>query len=89
MSKTPAPTGRPSLFRGKNRTHLVSAFLTPEGWRAFYAAQKRLATLATLYMVEGKRWRQADVSHGDTIEFLALGEKKVETIFRQRKVAAA
>lgn len=88
MKKTGPPTGRPSLFRGKNRSHLVSAFLTPDGWRAFYAAQKRLATLATLYMVEGKRWRQADVSHGDTIEYLALGHDKVEVMFRQRAAAA-
>ena len=63
MSKA---TGRPSIFRGKDRTAPLKGFLTTVGRQKIEEARKRLATLAG--------WKAADVSHGDVVEYLARGE---------------
>lgn len=85
--KRPA-TGRPSLFRGKDRSKQpLQGRVTERGRGAFEAARKRVAALATTYRVEGRTWTAKEVSDGDTIEYLAIGHDRVEEMFRMRNVA--
>lgn len=59
-------TGRPSIFRGKDRTKRVVGYLTKTGTVEFERARKRLATLV--------QWRIGDVTNSDVVEFLSRGE---------------
>lgn len=84
--KKPA-TGRPSLFRGKDRSKQpLQGRVTERGRKAFDAARKRLAALGSQYRIEGRTWTAKEVSDGDTIEYLAIGHDTVEEIFRMRNV---
>ena len=58
--------GRPALFRGKDRTRGLKCYLTAIGHAKVAAAKIRVARLVG--------WKVADVSEGDTLEFLARGE---------------
>lgn len=68
-----AKTGRPAIFRPKRKGRLIQGMLTDRGQSEFEAARKRLAKLADLYRVEGRRWKAADVSDADAIDYLARG----------------
>lgn len=68
--------GHPAIFRGKDRTKPLRAFLTEIGKAKIEEARKRLAKLA--------KWKVSDVSNGDVVEYLARGEQ--ETIAYLRDV---
>ena len=64
---TPAPkTGRPSLFRFKDRTRPRAGYMSKDGHKGFEAAKRRIAGLVG--------WKVSDISDSDTVEFLARGE---------------
>lgn len=65
--------GRPSVFRGKDKTRKVSGFLTPTGLKKFDSHRKALAKLAKRDL--------AAVSEGDVIEALARGPAAVQAEF--------
>lgn len=58
-------TGRPSIFRGKDKQRPIRAYLNPEGRRAFDAAREALAKVVG--------WEPAEVSEGDTVQWMAIG----------------
>ena len=60
-------TGRPAIFRGKDRTKPVKAYMTAHGKNKVNDARKRLAKIVG--------WKAADVKDGDVVEFLARGEE--------------
>jgi hypothetical protein len=71
MAKTPR-TGRPSIFRGKKGGTRVHGIVTPAGSIAFEQARKRLGKLVG-HDVE-------DVSDGDVVEYLALGDTETRRL---------
>lgn len=73
MAITRGP-GRPSLFRGKDRTRPVSAYMTPAGKQKLHAARVRLAKIV--------KWDADDITDGDVCEFLARGEADSRAYFK-------
>ena len=65
---TPAPkTGRPSLFRYKDRTRPRKGYFSKEGHRGVDQAKSRVSHLVG--------WPVTAISDSDVLEFLARGEK--------------
>ena len=75
MSKKAPTTGRPSIFRGKDRTSPVNAYMTPRGKKKVHEARKRLAALVG--------WQIGDVKDGDVVEALARGWDETRAYLRQ------
>lgn len=75
--KTVAPkkTGRPAIFRPKDRLHGIRAFMTADGEAALQVARVRLATLTG--------WDADEISVGDVVEYLARGEKDTRAYLRR------
>ncbi len=73
---TPAPqTGRPSLFRNKDRLRRRTGYLSKDGHTRFDAAKRRIAGIV--------KWAVADISDSDVVEFLARGEAASVAYWRE------
>lgn len=62
-------TGRRSLFRGKDRTTAVKAYLTQVGHAEFQRARVQLATMVD--------WEPDAVSEGDIVEWVLRGRPEL------------
>ena len=76
-----ARTGRPSIFRGKDRSTPVKAYMTPTGKKQLHVARRRLAHLVG--------WKVVDVSDGDVVEYLARGHEATVVYLTDRGLIAA
>lgn len=73
---TPTPqTGRPSLFRNKDRHHRRTGYLSEYGHQRFEAAKRRIAVIV--------KWPVASITDSDTVEFLARGEAASVAYWRE------
>lgn len=65
---------KPAVFKGKDRAARIQGILTDDGMRHFKQASARLAKMVG-----------HDVSHGDTIEYLARGHEATLAYIRAKR----
>lgn len=70
-----ARMGRPTIFSPKQIR--IQGVVSPDGGRRFERARRALARLVG--------WKPAQVSDGDTIEFLARGEEGTAAYLTKQK----
>lgn len=67
-------TGRPAIFRPKDRARQRSVGMTKTGWACFHAARRRLAQMVGV--------TTKAVSVADTFEYLARGDEDTRAYLR-------
>jgi hypothetical protein len=70
------PRGRPTIFGSKNGGRRASGLISRIGALRFEEARQRLAKLAG--------WEDRAVSDGETIDYLARGEKATREFLKQK-----